>query len=199
MHQYLSKLDFQIFSGLNSLTRFSGMDWLFVLMAVYLAYVMAGVIAGYWFTRGNRAVNRKAIILSGIAFILARLVFANIIREIWVRNRPFIAHDTVHKIIAKNDNEASFPSGHASAMFAISMVVYSYNKKLGIILMVMSTLTAFARVVVGVHYPSDVIGGALLGLGTGYLVVKLLDKKIEPVSSFFSRLSDRILPFTKTK
>lgn len=199
MHQFLSKLDYQVFSSLNNLTRFTGLDWLFVLTAVYFAHLMALILVGYWFVYKDRIAARKAVILSAIAFVLARLVFANVIREFWTRNRPFISHDQVHKIIAKNDNEASFPSGHASAMFAVSTVVYAYNKKLGIVLMVLSTLTAFSRVVVGVHYPSDVIGGAVLGIGTGYLTLKLFAKRIEPCTLFLSKLSDRILPFTKSK
>src|SRR5690348_5344097 len=123
MHQYLSRLDYNIFVALNNLTGHKSTDWFFVLCAVYFAYIMPAILLVWWFTAKDRIIARKAIILSAISALLAREVVKPVITAIWTRNRPFIAHQ-VHDIINKSDNEASFPSGHAIAMFAIAPVVY---------------------------------------------------------------------------
>ncbi len=197
MHQYLSQLDYSVFSFFNSWTTVNAVSWFFVICAVYFAYLMPIILLVWWFVAKDRLTARKAIVLSVISAAVARLIVKSVIVSIWTRNRPFIAH-SVHDIINKSDNEASFPSGHAIAMFSIAPVVYRYNKKLGVVMYVMAVLTAFSRVIVGVHYPSDVIGGAVLGILIGLLTVKLLDKRLDNFCRAVSALSDKILPFTKS-
>ncbi len=198
MHAFLSMLDYNLFVLLNSWTSLNFIDWFFVICAVYFAYLMPAILLGWWFAAKDRLIARKAIILATISAAFAREVVKTVIAAFWSRNRPFIAHQ-VHDLISKTDNQASFPSGHAIAMFAIAPVIYHYNKKLGWAMYVMSALTAVSRVVVGVHYPSDVIAGAILGVLVGWLTVKILDLRIEPLARWFSNVSDRILPFTRAK
>ncbi|MDB4939960.1 MAG: bcrC [Candidatus Doudnabacteria bacterium] len=198
MHQYFSNLDFKVFLALNNLTGHPWADWFFVLCAVYFAFIMPAILIIWWFVAEDRISARKAILLAGLAALVARYGIKTLIATFWSRNRPFIAH-TVHDIISKKDNQASFPSGHAIAMFAIASAVYAYNKKMGILMYTMATLTGICRIVVGVHYPSDIIAGAVLGALTGYLLAKVLDKRIDPLTQSISNLSNQALPFTKSK
>lgn len=69
-----------------------------------------------------------------------------------------------------NESGYSFPSGHAAFYFALSMAVYLYNKKLGVILFVVSLIMGIARIYAGVHWPSDILGGIVVGVITALVV-----------------------------
>ena len=69
----------------------------------------------------------------------------------------------------------SFPSGHSSASFAAAFVLYHYMpKKFSIPALILATLIAFSRLYLGVHYPSDVIGGAAIGYLTAWASEKFM-------------------------
>lgn len=73
----------------------------------------------------------------------------------------------------------SFPSGHTSASFASAFVYYRMlPKKYGIPALILAALIGISRLYVGVHYPSDVIGGILVALFSSVVSYKLLNKRI---------------------
>ena len=121
-------------------------------------------------------------------------MLVEIIRKFFPRPRPFLAHQVV-QLIAK-DSEKSFPSGHAAAFFAIAMAVYFYDKKAGYALFIAAVLISLARVVAGIHYPTDIIGGAVLGVIVAWAVNQFLKNQIGKITIKLSDFSDRILPFT---
>jgi undecaprenyl-diphosphatase len=79
------------------------------------------------------------------------------------RVRPFHASSEIHLLIPPPASTYSFPSGHASVAFAIAAALAYGDISLGILGLFMAGLVAFGRVGAGVHYPSDVLAGALLG------------------------------------
>lgn len=103
-----------------------------------------------------------------------------VISLFWKRPRPFISHAGLVNPITEGlrVDKISFPSSHTYIVFAIAISVYLYgHKKLGTCLFILAIFVALGRIVVGLHYPSDVIAGALLGLASGvlahYLVCRL--------------------------
>lgn len=70
----------------------------------------------------------------------------------------------------------SFPSAHAAAAFVLASVFSSAYKKLAIALFILATLVGVSRIYLGLHYPSDVIIGAAIGMAVTYVVSKMLDK-----------------------
>lgn len=118
----------------------------------------------------------KVIIQAFSSAILSRLVITNIIRWIFPRLRPFVAEKII-PLISQSPIEPSFPSGHAAFYFAIAAVVYFYNKKAGILFFVGAFLISLARVFVGVHWPSDILAGAIVGIFSGWLVNKIFFKQ----------------------
>ncbi len=197
----LEQLDFSVFTWLNNLAQNKTIADLAKFFGEYGIYLLALVIFVYWFTNrqdlAKRIQARSAILLSIFSLVIARGIITEIIRALWHRPRPYESHNVI-QVIAK-DPEASFPSGHTTAMFAIAFVIYSYDKKLGCWLLWLVTISAISRVVAGVHYPADIIGGVLIAWVVAWLVYKNMRTKIEPLTQFFSKLSDRIIPFTKSR
>ena len=102
-----------------------------------------------------------------VATVSADLV-ATAIKLAIPRHRPR-AHQLVH-----GPTDHSFPSGHSATSFAGALVLAAAAPRLRIPLFVLAAAIAFSRVYVGVHWPLDVVAGALLGLAVGYAVLRAL-------------------------
>lgn len=116
-----------------------------------------------------------------IEFILNNLLLKNII----ARPRPYEISGEV-ELLVERANDYSFPSGHTGSVFAVTVVLYlllpESMKKYGILGILLSALMGYSRLYVGIHYPSDVIGGLLLGCVTAIFSVWLLKRQ-----DFFKR------------
>lgn len=178
MIHYLSDLDVSIFFVLNNLAgRSSFLDFCIVFFAEYVAYIVCAVflLSLYYATYTLRTkITTASVVLFSI--VSARFGVAEFIRLLYHRPRPFLTYH-VHQLFP--EASYSFPSGHATFFFAFSFAVYLYNKKLGNLLLVSTLLIVIARVISGVHYPSDIIGGAIIGIVVSYLVHRYLWKWFE--------------------
>jgi undecaprenyl-diphosphatase len=74
------------------------------------------------------------------------------------------------KQLVEHTANASFPSDHATSAFAIAITLCLYEKRLGKVFLLLAFLIAFSRVWVGVHYPLDVLIGAVLGFLWAFIV-----------------------------
>ena len=160
---------FQLLNGLAGRSSFSNL--LIVFFGNYLAYVLVAVFLVFLIMNGKKF--REKFYMFIVVFAAAgisRFAIAEVIRFFYYRPRPFLVHQTAQLL---SENSSSFPSGHASFFFAFSMAIYLYNKKWGIWFFIASAVMGMARVAAGVHYPSDILGGAVIGIATGYLVFKL--------------------------
>lgn len=111
----------------------------------------------------------KLIVRAGIAAGLA-YVIREIFKIFFFRLRPFAALPNVHQLISMNSNESSFPSGHASVVFALAFAVFFIDREWGWSFIIMAIIVAVGRIFVGVHYPTDIIGGFLVGLVAAWLI-----------------------------
>lgn len=115
-------------------------------------------------TRGRHHAARKAVIIALMASIMA-IAFKTAISVVYLRPRPFVSHPDLLYFHFGIDPQ-SFPSGHAMVAFAIAVSLYlSGFRKLGGWLLVFAFLISIGRVFAGVHYPTDVLGGAIIGSG----------------------------------
>jgi undecaprenyl-diphosphatase len=113
----------------------------------------------------------------------------NIIKHLFERARPFAVLSDVNKLV--NAHAFSFPSNHAANAFAFATVFYIFYpiERLRYAFIAVALLVCFSRVYVGVHYPSDVLGGALLGTIIALSIIGLYNwlskrvKKSNPHSS----------------
>ena len=100
---------------------------------------------------------------------------SEIIRFFYHRPRPFITLQ-VNQLLS--ENEWSFPSGHSAFFFAMAAAIYFYNKKWGIGFFIAAILMNISRIIAGVHYPTDILSGAIIGGATAYIVFYFAAKKI---------------------
>lgn len=178
---------------LNLINGFAGkwdfLDYFFMFCADYLGNVLLFVLV--IFLAINYRKYWRMVLEAVIAAVFTRFVLTALIRWLWFRPRPFLALNFA-PLISQSAKEASFPSGHASFYFALSTIVYYYNKKAGILFFAASFLIAVSRVFVGVHWPSDVFVGAILGILMGIILNKIFRKhanKIYENNIFRSRRS----------
>ena len=126
--------------------------------------------------------TRKAGIMSAVALLGSLIINNNIVKNIVQRPRPFVTFTDL-QIIIPTPSEFSFPSGHTSSSFAAAAVFYRHlPKKLGLPAVILAGLIGFSRLYVGVHYPTDVIAGVLMGILLSYLaefLVNLFSKKLK--------------------
>lgn len=120
--------------------------------------------------RGTRKAG-TAVALSMITNLLAlNLVLKNLVDRI----RPYEVIDGLTRLVPA-EKSFSFPSGHAGHAFAAAVVIYAMlPKKYGIPALILAVLIAFSRLYVGVHYPTDVLAGSLIGTVIALLAVAVV-------------------------
>lgn len=118
---------------------------------------------------------RKCGIAMGLALLLSFILGNVILKNLVARPRPCWIDSSVTLLI-KNPTDYSFPSGHSFASFAGATVIFMYHKKEGIIALILAALIAFSRLYLFVHYPSDVLGGAILGIFVAVISVWIVNK-----------------------
>jgi len=146
-----------------------------VFFAEYAAYVWAVILAvAFIWPSENRAGNRAMVIASVAAGLIARFAVKAALVFAYPRPRPFVILPSVHPLIATLswENLQSFPSGHAIFFFALAAALFCFNKKIGLWALIAAAFISVARVYVGVHWPSDILGGAVLGVLTGWLAYR---------------------------
>ena len=110
---------------------------------------------------------------SGLIAAAVALAANQVIAHLWTRPRPFTEHPALTHVLAARTTDPSFPSDHAAAAFAIAFAVLAFSRRGGIGFLVAATLIGLSRVALGMHYPSDVLAGALVGFGAATLVTTL--------------------------
>lgn len=120
--------------------------------------------------------TRKAGIYSACALVLSLIVNNLILKNLINRVRPYEVVEGLQCIVAPA-KDASFPSGHTGASFASAVAIYwQIPKKYAVFFVVLASLIAFSRLYVGIHYPTDVLGGLVTGIGIGLLVNVIGDR-----------------------
>lgn len=110
---------------------------------------------------------RPVGIMASISLVLNLFMVNLLLKPLIARTRPYDAFPAL-TILISPPSDYSFPSGHSSASFAVASVIFIFlPKKYGITALILASLTAFSRLYLGVHYPSDVAAGIIIGCLTG--------------------------------
>ena len=167
-------MDQYLFQQINNLAGKSVfLDRMAIFFAEYFGYILIVILLlllakdwkKYW----------QMVVLAFGSAIISRFVLTEILRWFWFRPRPFVEHKV--NLLFEYPGVASFPSGHAAFYFALSALIYFYNKKTGLFFLGASFLISISRIFCGVHWPSDIITGALVGVFSGWLIWKLFKRR----------------------
>ncbi len=170
----MSGLDSALFHALNGLAgRWPLLDGLARLIVNdYLApTTLALMLVWLWF-RGRAPMQRHrdtAAVLNAIAAQFAANVILKAVNLLYFRPRPFDADASVNLLFYR-PWDSSFPSNPATFAFAVATAIYLSDRRLGRWALGVASLWTLARVICGVHYPSDILAGALLGSTAAYLL-----------------------------
>jgi len=166
---FINSLDMIIFNGVNqfALKNF-WVDTLAIFFADFFQYVL--ILSLAIFLVVNFKKYWKMVIEALVSAVFARFAVNEIIQLFWQRPRPFV-NNNVNLLFEHLG--PSFPSGHAAFFFAISTIVFLYNKNASLLFFFASIIISLARIFSGIHWPSDILAGALVGILSGFLIYKL--------------------------
>lgn len=162
----LLALDLSLFQFIHTLYRSSFLDGITLLLSGVGTYGIIWIIASFWFyvkeeMEDDHWFFLPIVLALGSSLLLVELILKPLISRI----RP---SDALGLLVGETAAYGhSFPSGHATLAFAGATVLAAWEPKLSIVYYILAILIAWARIYLGVHYPFDIIAGAILGYSIG--------------------------------
>lgn len=163
------------------------------------ALFVAALALVFLFANGERRrAWRRAAVAAGLSAGLA-LAVGRVISELVDRARPFVADPHGVHLFSGHAADPGFPSDHATGAFAVAMAIWLRNRRWGTVALIAAAVLSVGRVAIGVHYPSDVIAGAVLGCAAALLLFarparERIDWLSDLLGGWLERALRRILP-----
>lgn len=185
---FLNPFDTTVYHFING---FAGKSHVVDSIAIFFAkdaleiYAVLFILA--WFALPKRDIKgRHALVMAGLSGILA-LVINVAISHVWFRPRPFMTMPQ-HTLLVSHSADASFPSDHTAGSFGFAAGSWGRQRKwISWLFTIVAVLVMVSRVFVGVHYPTDVIGGMLVGIIASQ-VVWIFSKLVFPISNSIAKI-----------
>lgn len=188
-------MDWTVFRAVN--TAVATRDWIedpttalgdLVVPLYALATVALWLLARPYGARRWKLASASALVSAAVA-----LMANQVISHLWERPRPFTTHPALTHVLSARTTDPSFPSDHAAAAFAIAFAVLAFSRLGGALFLAAASLIGISRIALGMHYPSDVLAGLLVGLAAAALVTTLGSPWIVRLVALVSRVSDPLL------
>ena len=169
----LNSIDYNLLIQIHSVTQNSFLDSV-------MPYISAmGDMGAIWILFSLILLANKKYRMVGIMCLAALLLTATIgegvLKNLMQRPRPFVLYPSIQPIIPKPPS-FSFPSGHTGSSFAAATVIARNLKKAALPAFALAAAIAFSRLYLMVHYPSDILGGILIGTVCAICAETLLKK-----------------------
>lgn len=181
MIDFLYSIDLAIFYFFNHTLSIGFLDKFFsIITNVNNWYITYVILLGVSFVKGGRK-GKLAVLGVLLLIVVTDQTGYRLLKEYFARPRPCNALTDVLTPLGCTGSY-SFPSNHALNNFAAAMFFYRLFPKLKWVLFIGAVLISISRVYLGLHYPSDIFGGAVIGLAFGYLfssVVLYLEKYLD--------------------
>lgn len=175
MREILKKVDNTIFRWIN--IKFSNKTFDKIMPVI----TSAGNLGIVWITISVLLMTKKDYRRLGqmilTALVITTIIGEGIIKNIVKRKRPFYGDNDKELLISKPITY-SFPSGHTASSFAVATVFIKTDNAASLEIILLAGLIAFSRIYLGVHYPSDVIGGGIIGVLCGLITVVIFLGKL---------------------
>jgi undecaprenyl-diphosphatase len=182
--EFLLNLDTQLFYFVNVTLANPVSGKFFTLLTESGNWSMLYLFCALWllFFDGKRGRIVFATLI--VAILITDQISSNVIKELVGRIRPCHTLENINLLVSCGAGK-SFPSSHAANNFAAAFILSFFYKKNPWVFFVTASLIALSRVVVGVHYPADVIAGAMVGTGIALILrlilVELFEKRFKIV------------------
>ena len=189
----ISQLNIDVFRSINDVGKtYHSLEPVAIFMAEYMVYVLILGMLVYWFTRTTN--NRMMMIQSVFTVVLAE-VFGKVAGKFYSHYQPFAELPNVNKLVEHAVDNA-FPSDHSIIFFSICFSIWLVRKKEGWLWLAIACAVGISRVMVGVHYPGDVLTGALLGLISALIMHWLVPKLafLKGLLAQYEKVEQKILP-----
>lgn len=169
----MTNIDFNILYAIQNI-RNSFLDKFFVVITS-----IPGNYGQMWLVLGIVLLIFKKTRKCGLTVIFSYLIVYGIgqyvLKDLIARPRPCHIDQTIELLISR-PSSYSCPSTHSSWAFAAATSIFLYNKKIGIPVIIFSSLVAFSRLYLFVHFPSDVLFGIVLGIVFAVLTKYIINK-----------------------
>jgi membrane-associated phospholipid phosphatase len=193
---YCEEVDYTIDHAINHALRAHPL-----LDAVLAGFASWGVtlfgvaaFALWLFDRPRQAGVYRRACAAGLSAAAVGLLINQVISHAWHRARPYEAHPHGVIPLISGSHDPSFPSDHATAAFAIAFGILFVAYRAGLVFLAWATLIALSRVLVGVHYPTDVLASLGVGIVAGFLCARvLMVPLLEPLIRVAGRITDPLL------
>jgi undecaprenyl-diphosphatase len=174
---YFATLDVSIYRVVNGLCGWSPtLDRVVFHLAALTGLLFMGIFGLLWYRQDEGQIRRRETLLLIIPAVALALILNRTISTLLpFRARPMYAigaNAPSYPWTFDFVNWSSFPSDNATYLFAITACLWTISRTSGLIFGIFSACVVFGRVYFGIHYPSDVFAGALLGLATGFAVIR---------------------------
>ncbi|UAC49717.1 undecaprenyl-diphosphatase [Bacillus aquiflavi] len=189
----VSQINIDVFRMINNLgNQSSFLNPIAIFFAEYMLYILALGMVIYWFTRTKQ--NRMMIIQAVIAFILAEIA-GKISGLFYSHHQPFADLPNVNQLI-DHAIDNSFPSDHTILFFSICFSIWLVRKKEGWLWLIIACFVGISRILVGVHYPIDIVFGGLFGITSAILSYWMTPKLtfLKNLLHAYEKVEDFFLP-----
>jgi len=144
--------------------------------------------------RGERHAGWRRAALAAVLSAGLALAIGQAIADVVDRVRPFVADPHRVHLFAAHAADASFPSDHATASFAIAVAIFLRKRGWGVVALAAAAVLSVGRVAVGYHFPSDVLAGAALGTAAALLLwAPPLRRRVNALADLLGRSWDRLV------
>ena len=159
----MTGFDIAVLNFLNGVIgRFLLVDWIFIFFSELLIYILVGVFLLFLFRIKNWKHRANIFSLGILSVILSRGIVTPIIRFFFETPRPFVALNI--ESLVTHASTPSFPSGHMTFIVPIVLTLWYINKRAGAWSFAGAVLIGVGRVGAGIHWPTDILGGILIGI-----------------------------------
>ena len=171
-------IDWAILDKIQSMLSSGFMDWLMPRITVLGDAGIIWIVIGIILLLCKKHRRTGFLVLAGL--FLGLIIGNGIIKNVVARPRPCWL-DTDFNVLISVPKDFSFPSGHTQASVIAATIITLYRKEWGWIVIPLATAIAFSRLYLYVHYPTDVLGGAVLGVIIGLVTYYAGNKIIDNV------------------
>lgn len=129
----------------------------------------------------RRSADMKTAVYEAMWTALVAFTISTFTASLIGRVRPFAASSLVQAVVPPNIQAGSFPSSHTAVAFGVAIALLYVHPSIGIFSLGMALLIAFGRIMAGMHYPTDILGGIAVGV-IAFAVVRAVHRGIETLT-----------------